>query len=213
LLRFRIISQVAGLPHQSYSTRGPPPTFVMNKLVQRQWPAWICLRVISSLNHNHVVSILTGTLHAFNQTLQANVSSTHPPVRVFMFHLVFKTVKRRASLENVRIRHRVSAGGPLHEGCTFIVHCKVSGILSFILTYSVALVSKRTIPSVRRLSAKLVPTPADRGCHLVSVTVSYGRILGFRNRTHCVNSIDNTHYAPNTTAPSTHTKYSHKILH
>jgi hypothetical protein len=31
----------------------------------------------------------------------------------------------------------------------------------------------------RRLSAKLVPTFADRGCHVVSVTDPYGRILSF----------------------------------
>jgi CBS-domain-containing membrane protein len=35
--------------------------------------------------------------------------------------------------------------------------------------------------SERRLSAKLVPTFADRGCHVVSVTDPYGRILGFLN--------------------------------
>jgi hypothetical protein len=34
----------------------------------------------------------------------------------------------------------------------------------------------------RRLSAKLVPTCADRGCYVVSVTEPYGRILGFLNR-------------------------------
>jgi CBS-domain-containing membrane protein len=34
----------------------------------------------------------------------------------------------------------------------------------------------------RRLSAKLVPTFADRGCHVVSVTDPYGRILGFIDR-------------------------------
>jgi hypothetical protein len=34
-------------------------------------------------------------------------------------------------------------------------------------------------PSDRRLSAKLVPTFADRGCHVVNVTDLYGRILGF----------------------------------
>jgi hypothetical protein len=32
-------------------------------------------------------------------------------------------------------------------------------------------------PSDRRLSAKLVPTFADRVCHVVSVTDAYGRIL------------------------------------
>jgi hypothetical protein len=34
-------------------------------------------------------------------------------------------------------------------------------------------------PSDRRLSATLVPTLADRGCHVVSVTDPYGLILGF----------------------------------
>jgi CBS-domain-containing membrane protein len=31
----------------------------------------------------------------------------------------------------------------------------------------------------RRMSAKLVPTFADRGCHVVSMTDPPGRILGF----------------------------------
>jgi hypothetical protein len=34
----------------------------------------------------------------------------------------------------------------------------------------------------RRLSAKLVPTSADRGCHVVNVTDLYDRILGFLDR-------------------------------
>jgi hypothetical protein len=34
-------------------------------------------------------------------------------------------------------------------------------------------------PSDRRLSAKLVPTFADRGCRVVSATDPHGRILGF----------------------------------
>jgi hypothetical protein len=37
-------------------------------------------------------------------------------------------------------------------------------------------------PSYRRLSAKLVSTFADRGCHVVSVTDTHGRILGFLDR-------------------------------
>jgi hypothetical protein len=37
-------------------------------------------------------------------------------------------------------------------------------------------------PSDRRLSAKLVPTFADRGCHVVSLTDPYGRVLGFLDR-------------------------------
>jgi hypothetical protein len=37
-------------------------------------------------------------------------------------------------------------------------------------------------PRDRRLSAKLVPTFADIGCHMFSVTDPYGRILGFLDR-------------------------------
>jgi hypothetical protein len=37
-------------------------------------------------------------------------------------------------------------------------------------------------PSDRRLSAKWLPTFADRGCHVVSMTDPYGRILGFLDR-------------------------------
>jgi hypothetical protein len=37
-------------------------------------------------------------------------------------------------------------------------------------------------PRDHRLSVKLVPTLADRGCHVVRVTDPYGRILGFLDR-------------------------------
>jgi hypothetical protein len=40
-------------------------------------------------------------------------------------------------------------------------------------------------PSDRRLLTKLVPTFADRGCHVVSVTDRYGRILGFLDPISC----------------------------
>jgi hypothetical protein len=43
-------------------------------------------------------------------------------------------------------------------------------------------VSELYQPSSRRLSAKIVPTFADRGCHVVSVTDPYSRILGFLDR-------------------------------
>jgi hypothetical protein len=43
-------------------------------------------------------------------------------------------------------------------------------------------VSELYRPSNRRFSAKLVPTCADRGCHVVSVTDPYGRILEFLDR-------------------------------
>jgi CBS-domain-containing membrane protein len=42
--------------------------------------------------------------------------------------------------------------------------------------------SKLYRPSDRRLSEKRLPTFADRGCHVVSVTDDYGRILGFLDR-------------------------------
>jgi hypothetical protein len=45
---------------------------------------------------------------------------------------------------------------------------------------SVALVSEQ--PINRRLSAKFVPNVADIGCHVVSTTDPYGRILGFPDR-------------------------------
>jgi hypothetical protein len=57
-----------------------------------------------------------------------------------------------------------------------------------------------------------LPTSADRGCHVVSVTDSYGHILGFLDRICCVNPIDNTYYAPITRTPSTHTKYFTRTL-
>jgi hypothetical protein len=37
-------------------------------------------------------------------------------------------------------------------------------------------------PGDRRLSAKRLPNFSDRGCHVVSVTDPYGRILGFLDR-------------------------------
>jgi hypothetical protein len=37
-------------------------------------------------------------------------------------------------------------------------------------------------PRDRRLSAKLVPTFADRGCHVSAWRIPYGRILGFLDR-------------------------------
>jgi hypothetical protein len=40
---------------------------------------------------------------------------------------------------------------------------------------SVALVRERTVPSDRRLSAKLVPTFTERGCRVVSATDPHGR--------------------------------------
>jgi hypothetical protein len=39
-------------------------------------------------------------------------------------------------------------------------------------------------PSDGRLSTKLVPTFADRGCHVVSVMDPYSSILGFLDRSH-----------------------------
>jgi hypothetical protein len=37
-------------------------------------------------------------------------------------------------------------------------------------------------PSDRRMSAKLLPTFADRGCRVVSAIYPHGRILGFLDR-------------------------------
>jgi hypothetical protein len=43
-------------------------------------------------------------------------------------------------------------------------------------------VSELYRPSGHRISGKLVPTFADRMCHMISVTDPYGRILGFLDR-------------------------------
>jgi hypothetical protein len=49
-------------------------------------------------------------------------------------------------------------------------------------SYLVWVASELYRPSDRRLSVKLMPTFADRGCHVVSVTNPHGRILGFLDR-------------------------------
>jgi hypothetical protein len=79
-------------------------------------------------------------------------------------------------------------------------HCnKLFSLFASLLTYAMALVCKQTtsIPTKPTdLSAKLVPTSADRGCQVISVTDPYGSILGFLDRTCCVNPVDDTHYDP-----------------
>jgi hypothetical protein len=55
----------------------------------------------------------------------------------------------------------------------------------FNLGISMVWVCKRTILSDRCLSAKLVPTFGDRGCHVVSVTNPYGLILDFLDQNRC----------------------------
>jgi hypothetical protein len=67
-------------------------------------------------------------------------------------------------------------------------------------------------PSDCLLSAKLVPTFADRGCHVVSVMDHHGHILGFLDRSHyhlfqvapqlCTSGLSGPHSRPTT---------SHKI--
>jgi hypothetical protein len=57
------------------------------------------------------------------------------------------------------------------------------------------------------MSVKLVPTYFHRGCHVVSVTDPYGRILDFLDRTCCVNLLDNNHYASINTTPLYRTKH------
>jgi hypothetical protein len=51
---------------------------------------------------------------------------------------------------------------------------KISGMGDF-GSHLRALVRQRTIPSDRRLSAKLVPTSADKGYRVVSATNPHGR--------------------------------------
>jgi hypothetical protein len=50
------------------------------------------------------------------------------------------------------------------------------------ISYVLRFVSMCDRPSDRRMSAKLVPTFADRGCRVVSAADPHGRILGFLDR-------------------------------
>jgi CBS-domain-containing membrane protein len=53
---------------------------------------------------------------------------------------------------------------------------------SHVLARDFCSVRYSAVPSDLRFSAKLVPTFADRGWHVVIVTNPYGRILGFLDR-------------------------------
>jgi hypothetical protein len=63
-----------------------------------------------------------------------------------------------------------------------VFRAKANSMCKELQRTSVALVRELYRPSDCRLSAKLVPTFADRGCDVVSVTDPYGRILGFLDR-------------------------------
>jgi hypothetical protein len=58
----------------------------------------------------------------------------------------------------------------------------ITYLLTYLLTPWPESASELYRPSDRRLSAKLVPIFADRGCCVISVTDPYGRILGFPDR-------------------------------
>jgi hypothetical protein len=61
-----------------------------------------------------------------------------------------------------------------------VIHECIRGICSL---NSMVWVRERTIPTEQPLlSAKWLPTFADRGCNVVSVTDPYGRILGYLDR-------------------------------
>jgi hypothetical protein len=74
---------------------------------------------------------------------------------------------------------------PCTLSCSQHVSALIKGYLQVIL-YNTKYFKERTpwseSASDRRLSVKLVPTFVDRGCHVVSVTDPYGRILGFEDR-------------------------------
>jgi hypothetical protein len=85
----------------------------------------------------------------------------------------------------------LNKGSNLHKVCKN--HGKYTVFVNlFILTnkqtknklHGLESVSELHRPSTRRLSAKLVPTFADRGCHVVSVMDPYGHILRFLDSSH-----------------------------
>jgi hypothetical protein len=80
-----------------------------------------------------------------------------------------------------------------HSSANYILHSLLTALLYCIININIWL-KKLKLNSVawsarelyrhsdRRLSSKLVSTFADRGCHVVSVTDAYNRILGFLDR-------------------------------
>jgi hypothetical protein len=66
-------------------------------------------------------------------------------------------------------------------------------------------------PSDSRLSAKLVPTFADRGCHVVNVTDPYGRILGFLDLSRYFSLKKLLNYTPRLSGPRSRPTTSQKI--
>jgi hypothetical protein len=66
--------------------------------------------------------------------------------------------------------------------------CPASGQLSCTLAPWPESAKELRRSSDRRLSVKLVPTFMDRGCHVVSVTDPYGRILGFLDLSRYISS-------------------------
>jgi hypothetical protein len=139
----------------------------------------------------------------------------------FRYHLVHSEGQAPQYMGTfLRSRDHIPPSG--RNNNSLITRCCVAGRLTYLLRG----LSPQANYTDRHLSAKLVPTFADRGCHVVSVTDPYGHILGFLDRTCCVNPIDNTNYAPITTTQYTRTKHftrtlaqstspehSHKALH
>jgi hypothetical protein len=73
--------------------------------------------------------------------------------------------------------------------CPGLLWLTINLALMFIYTNSIPWpesASELCRPSDSRLSAKIVPTFADKGCHVVSVTDPFGRILGFVDRSRYV---------------------------
>jgi hypothetical protein len=107
------------------------------------------------------------------------------------YRVLLKNVCTAAAYGNVKfyatagIRHFRENSLPLHNEVTTPSTGWLSTFWASIKTELRGLsASELYRPSDRRLSVKLVPTFADRGCHVVSVTNSYGRNLGFLDRLH-----------------------------
>jgi hypothetical protein len=67
--------------------------------------------------------------------------------------------------------------------CVHLIHLSMTWTIEATLKNSIALVREQTIPSERPPpAAKLVPTFANGGCHVVVVTDFFGRILSFLDR-------------------------------
>jgi hypothetical protein len=98
------------------------------------------------------------------------------PTQGRYLHRTTQTQTNIHALNGIRIHEQAKTARPLWSA--YQQYCNMIWISRNSIRYNIK-TSEPYRPSDRRLSAKLVPTFADRGCRVVSATDPHGRILGF----------------------------------